>query len=220
MGFDEKSARHRKKLHTLLNTESDKKLVESPEVSSNVYVKQEQEIEFDDDSEVDPLPEPCPSKTFPTKPSTLSALVITRFELDNVETLEKFLDFEDTIVMHTFRNNGTINDIDRSSIAKNIMRSLFKEDPTRTLKRQDFEFIASLIVQLFQEPDMISTYFSYETVGGYTGKLYTSYTGLRSKLKSAGIIQLQDRRPRLKRKFPESNSNSWKSKEIKTQILF
>lgn len=211
MGFNEKAEHHRKG-RVLLDTESEKRLVESSEVSTNVYVKHEQEIEFDDDSEIDPFFEPSPSvslqqssRNFSTHStsSNLSALVITKFELDNVETLEKFLDFEDTIVMHIFRNNGSINDIDRSSIAKNIMRSLFKDNPTRTLKRQDFEFIAGLIVQLFQDPEMTSTYFSYETVGGYSGKLYTAYTGFRSKLKSAGIIQLQDRRPRKRKLLSE-----------------
>jgi hypothetical protein len=214
MGFNEKKAtQHPKKPFTILQAEHEKKPLEFPEVSSNVHVKQEQEIEFDDDSvDIDPFPEPYPSssalpyfapRSFPAQfPPNFSALVITKFELDNVETLEKFLDFEDAIVMHIFRSNGTINDIDRSSIAKNIMRSLFKENPTRTLKRQDFEFIAGLIVQVFKEPDMLPTYFSYETVGGYSGKLYTAYTGLRAKLKSAGMIQLQDRRPRMKRKLP------------------
>lgn len=148
----------------LRTTESEKKLIET----SDVCVKQEQEIEFDDDSvDIDPFSGPSSSVFSPQMTASystqvsanLSALVITKFELDNVETLEKFLDFEDTIVMHIFRNNGTINDIDRSSVAKMIMRSLFKEDPTRALKRQDFEFIAGLIVQVFKEPEMLSTYF-------------------------------------------------------------
>ncbi|XP_073822426.1 uncharacterized protein isoform X2 [Musca autumnalis] len=98
-------------------------------------------------------------------------------------------------IRHLMKYN-TLENKDRTNIAKIIVSHILRENPNRRIYKEEFEKLSQSIIDVFPS-EVIETYYVPYTKGHLAkGKLFDAYNNKRTKLSSQGLI---NRRTNLKK---------------------
>ncbi|XP_055856463.1 uncharacterized protein LOC129919562 isoform X2 [Episyrphus balteatus] len=119
--------------------------------------------------------------------SNISILVKSTFS--SVESFKENNDLDLIIILAKFGNSLNLDNHDRITISKFVVKQILQENKHVELSRHDFLYLAELIVQVFPG-EITSAYFTPACRGQRPcGKLYDAYTYFRKKLSESKLIK-------------------------------
>ena len=158
-----------------------------PVVQPRFVIPQAQNIpsifnrDYLDEHAFDEPPIECP-------PLNVDGMIVLKLNLTNSATLERMLELEEKTIMPAFRRNKTLTDSEKDTVCRAIIKCVLKSNPTKLLKRHDFNMISKVIVDLFEEkPPNKVIYFRYFDM------LKAQFSKFRNVYSDAGIYNVPAR---------------------------